>query len=115
MKKKLLSLLTSLMLACSLAAFMPQQYSAAALESTQTQTVVQQNEHKVKGEVVAQESLITASERPAAIFLRIRASMLHRHHLSSRLQAANTATRSLASIQAGQRGSRSTMRSTTSV
>lgn len=55
MKKKLLSLLTSLMLACSLAAFMPQQNSVNALESTQTQTVVQQNEHKVKGEVVAQE------------------------------------------------------------
>lgn len=52
MKKKLLSLLTSLMLACSLAAFMPQQNSVNALESTQSQTAVQQKEHQVKGEVV---------------------------------------------------------------
>ncbi len=55
MKKKLLSLLTSLMLACSLAAFMPQQNSVNALESTQTQTAVQQKEHQVKGEIVEEK------------------------------------------------------------
>ena len=55
MKKKLLSLLTSLMLACSLAAFMPQQNSVNALESTQSQTAVQQKEHKVKGEIVEEK------------------------------------------------------------
>lgn len=55
MKKKLLSLLTSLMLACSLAAFMPQQNSVNALESTQSQTAVQQKEHQVKGEIVEEK------------------------------------------------------------
>ena len=43
------------MLACSLAAFMPQQNSVNALESTQSQTAVQQKEHQVKGEIVEEK------------------------------------------------------------